>query len=120
MDFQLLVALLWRLRLAGLMSTSDGVRAAVDTFDREVPDLKLMRDVSQHLDEYAVDGPGHRHNLPGETKRVGRCRLEVPRWSDDRFEWLGGTINVAQARSAALRLYTVIREQRDAQSDQSS
>lgn len=115
MDFQLLVVLLWRLRLAARMVHSDELIAAVDAFDREIPDLRLMRNVAQHLDEYADDSPKRRHNLADGSKRVGRRHLEVPRWSGDQFEWLGGKINVSHARTAAARLFVAIRNQRPSQ-----
>jgi hypothetical protein len=113
MDFQFLIVCLWRLRLAGRMTAAVEVRAAVATFDREIPDLALMRHVSQHLDEYGVEGPKRRQKLPDGTGLVGRRRLEVGAWNEDRYDWLGGTIVVAQARSAAAQLYAAIRDQRE-------
>jgi hypothetical protein len=103
MDFQFLIACLWRLRMAGRMAAAaaDEVRAAVAVFDQEIPDLALMRHVSQHLEEYAVDGPKRRQKPPGSAEPVGRRRLEVGGPSADRFDWLGGTIVVDQARRAA-------------------
>jgi hypothetical protein len=114
-DFQFLIVCLWRLRMAGLMAAAAAgqVRTAIDVFDHQIPDLARMRHVSQHFDEYGVDGPKRRQKLPGKDEVVGRRLLEVGSWNADRFDWLGGTIDIAQAHAAALQLYTVIRESHD-------
>ena len=107
MDLQFLIVALWRLRLVGHLAAriDAGVQRALDVFKREIPDLKRMRDVAQHLDEYAIDA--------GHQRRVGRRSLEVGRLSTDEFHWLGGTLNLPKARRAAVMLYLSIKRARD-------
>lgn len=114
MDYQFLVVALWRLRMAASMVRpyAAAVDDALTSFDQALPDLKRMRDVAQHIDEYAVDGPGRRHKRT-DGSRLGRRSLEVEVLGNDRYHWLGGTIEVRQAREAAQRLYSAIRQARD-------
>lgn len=108
MDLQFLIVALWRLRLVGHLAAriNDGVQKALKVFNREIPDLKLMRDVAQHLDEYAIDA--------GHQRCVGHRSLEVGDLNTDEFQWLGGTLNLPQARQAAVVLYLSIKQARDA------
>lgn len=107
MDLQFLIVALWRLRLVGHLAAriDVGVRKALDVFNRAIPDLKLMRDVAQHLDEYAIDA--------GHQTCVGRRSLEVGRLNTDEFHWLGGTLNLPQAQQAVEVLYLSIKQARD-------
>jgi len=66
---------------------------ALQEFDQVLPDLKLMRDVAQHIDEYGRDGDNRRHSNPTTGQRVGRRSLHVMSLGDLSFNWLGGTID---------------------------
>ena len=44
----------------------DATRAAIDRFEREVPDAKDLRDVVTHLDEYATGGGRLTDRGPGD------------------------------------------------------
>ena len=73
-DFDFLIVALSRLRRAtGLAAKVPQLRASLDTalerFDKALPDLKKMRDVAEHVDDYALDR--------GRQKAVGRQASEV-------------------------------------------
>jgi len=46
---------------------------ALQEFDQVLPDLKLMRDVAQHIDEYGRDGDNRRHFNPASGWDDDRC-----------------------------------------------
>jgi hypothetical protein len=114
-DFQFLIVALWQMRLAACLAAStnaagDVVTQALVEFDRQLPALATMRHVVQHFDEYAVDHPvRRRQRKPGTNDLIGRRSLEVGAWSDQEFHWLGGTLDLGTAESAASRLYGTLR-----------
>lgn len=113
LDFQFLIVVLWRMRQAGALALSAGtdtdrLREALASFDTQLPDLKRMRDVAQHFDEYAVDGAGRRHSRPGRTDKVGRRMLDAGSWDSSQFRWLDGSINFEVADRASRELYSAI------------
>jgi hypothetical protein len=68
-----------------------------------------MRNVSQHLDDYATDHPTRRRQTkPGTTEPIGRRLLEVGTWDQNHVNWLGGTLDLRRARAAAELLYAAI------------
>ncbi|MFT4264074.1 MAG: hypothetical protein QM572_11880 [Nocardioides sp.] len=118
MDLQFLIVILWRMRQAGALALSadtsaDRLRAALARFDAQVPDLKRMRDVAQHYEEYAVDGRGRRHVRPGRADKIGRRMLDVGEWNGSRFNCLGGSIDFEVAGRASQDLFTAIVKARD-------
>jgi hypothetical protein len=117
-DFQFLIVVLWRMRQSGVLAKSaniqrERIRQAISAFDTAVPDLKRMRDVAQHFEEYAVDGPGRRHLRPRIGTKVGRRMLEVGSFYDDGVRWLDGVIDFPAADLAARDLYLVVRAVRN-------
>ncbi|OHT67530.1 hypothetical protein BKG67_21500 [Mycobacteroides chelonae] len=56
-DVDFLIAALWRLHLAGRLAQSalGGRWVPLEEFNAALPDLKLMRDVTQHIHEYGTD-----------------------------------------------------------------
>jgi hypothetical protein len=117
MDIQFLISTLWRIRLAAAAAAKrlpdDAfIAAAIESFDLQVPHLKGMRDVGQHLDDYATDSPKRRVRRVGESRPVGRRQLEVGGWSDDQFHWLGMTLDFGKARMAGMELYGTLRAAR--------
>ncbi|MBK3816463.1 MULTISPECIES: hypothetical protein [Paraburkholderia] len=65
-DLQFLVVALRRLRRAAAIgvrvpSVSERTKCAIDSFDRLLPDLAKMRNIGEHVDEYAVDAPKRRY-----------------------------------------------------------
>ena len=114
-DIEFLIASLWKMRLAGKLAESVIGRAwpALHEFDAALPDLKLMRDVVQHIDEYGQDGVRRRHVSPGTGQRIGRRWLHTMSLGEQTFGWLGGTLSYERARTASLELLSAIRTARD-------
>lgn len=115
-DVDFLITALWRMQLAGRLTQSAlGQRwAPLDAFSAALPDLKLMRDVTQHIHEYGTDSDT-RHN-----RAVGRRALEVKSLGKDVFNWLGGTLDFNKAAQASSDLLSAIRRERDDEFSQSS
>ena len=93
---------------------------ALQEFDQVLPDLNLMRDVAQHIDEYGRDGDNRRHSNPTTGQRVGRRSLHVMSLGDLSFNWLGGTIDFDRARKASYALLSAIHTARDDTPDESA
>ncbi|QQG97139.1 hypothetical protein HBE99_10095 [Mycobacteroides chelonae] len=115
-DVDFLITALWRMRQAGVLAKSRIGRwwAPLDAFDRALPDLKLMRDVSQHISEYGIDGDGRKAINPRTGKPVGRRALEVKSLGDT-FGWLGGELDLTATDTASITLLNAIRAERDAE-----
>jgi hypothetical protein len=115
-DVDFLIAALWRMRQAGVLAKSRIGRwwAPLNAFDQALPHLKLMRDVSQHIAEYGIDGDGRKAINPRTGKPVGRRALEVKSLGDT-FGWLGGQLDLTAADTASMTLLNAIRTERDAQ-----
>lgn len=114
-DVDFLIAALWRMRQAGMLAKSRIGRwwTPLDAFDRALPDLRLMRDVSQHIAEYGIDGDGRKAINPRTRKPLGRRALEVKSLGDT-FGWLGGELDLTASETASMTLLNAIRTERDA------
>ncbi len=113
-DLGFLIVALLRLRRAagvvlGTTYASDELRSALATFDAATPSLRLMRNIAEHADDYAVDSP-KRH-----VKTIDRRQLEVGQWDGTTFHWLQETdgtphqLNIDVALAAAEDLFRVMR-----------
>lgn len=107
-DFDFLVVALFRLRRAAQLAASvPEVNAllapAVADFDAALPNLKKMRDVAEHFDDYAVDR--------GRRSGVHRQDLEVGRMSVDgtTLEWLGAELDAHKALDESETLFEAIK-----------
>jgi hypothetical protein len=112
-DIEFLIAALWKMRLAGKLARSalEESWTAVGEFETAVPHLKLMRDVLQHIDDYGQDAESRKHHHPRTGRRIGRRLLHSQLgFNDKSFDWLGGTLNFEDARTAALQLESAIRQ----------
>jgi hypothetical protein len=76
----------------------DRVRRAIETFDAKLPWLKRLRDVFEHLEDYAVNS---------DRRHTSTSRGELQVWSrgKDSMNWLGYDINWRDAHLAAQDLY---------------
>lgn len=89
-DFQFLIVSLRRLRLTALLAArSEANRAAIESaiseFDEALPDLRKMRNVGEHLDEYAIeDGRESQRESAGTTSRQLRQRGAGLAWRPTR------------------------------------
>lgn len=102
-DLQFLIVALRRLRrtaqLAGRIPTAAGAtQTALQTFDTALPALAQMRNVGEHIDEYALDAPRRHH------KDIDRRQLQVGSFDGVTYEWLGGALNVDDALAAGEEL----------------
>lgn len=105
-DLQFFIVALRRLRraaeLAGLVTwAKDSLALALRNFDHALPQLSVMRNVGEHIDDYAVDSSKRRH------KDVDRCSLQVGSW-DGTYQWLGKSLNIDVAHKAAFTLFAAI------------
>jgi hypothetical protein len=107
-DFDFLIVALSRLRRAATIAAAiPGVRQdltdAIAQFDLALPDLKKLRDVAEHIDEYALDS--------GRVRSVVRQELEVSTLSDDgtTLSWLGCSISSSEALRASQALFAAIQ-----------
>ena len=84
----------------------NSVNQAIQTFDNRLPWLKPVRDVYEHLEDYAVDS-----NL----RRTGTTRRELQVWTSDEegLNLLGYYVNWNEALAAAKDLYAAVKSVAD-------
>jgi len=107
-DMQFLIVALRRLRRAAALAScvpfaNESVTAALKDFDSALPTLRIMRNVGEHIDDYALDNPRRVH------KQVGRRSLQVGTWDGTTYEWLDMRLNVDDAYDAAESLHAAVR-----------
>lgn len=107
-DFQFLIVALRRMRRAAelaakVTTVSAAVQDALVAFDHDLPMLLTMRNVGEHVDDYAVDDPKRRH------KQVSRRQLQAGSWDGTTFSWLEMTLNTDVALKAAWSLLSALR-----------
>lgn len=107
-DLQFLIVALRRLRRSAELATRVSIAKTIVTnaikqFDRELPMLQKMRNVGEHIDDYAVDSERRRH------KDVERFSLQVGSFDGTTYEWLGAHLNIDEAHSASTHLLGVVR-----------
>jgi len=112
-DFHFLIVALTKLRRAAVLASkvtaiSGQMRIALKQFDDALPHLKEMRDVAEHIDEYAVDR-GFK-SVGQKDGYISRKSLEVST-SDggDVWEWLGFELDAGQALSASGALFGALK-----------
>jgi len=108
-DFHFLIMALTRIRRAAELAAKvppikPRIREAIRQFDVALPNRKKMRDVAEHIDEYALDR--------GWDKNVSRKSLEVASCSGETWKWLGYEMDSKEALRASERLYEAIRQGR--------
>ena len=106
-DFHFLIVALTRLRRAAELaakvpSIRANMRNALKTFDTALPHLKKMRDVAEHIDDYAVDS--------GKDKDINRKSLEIGSCDGETWSWLGFGLNVDETLSASVTLFEALKE----------
>jgi hypothetical protein len=101
-DFHFLVTALSRLRLtAELVSEICDLSSAIEDFDKNLPDLRAVRNILEHIDEYRV-GKGHNKNVP-------KVSFQTFTLDDDSIKWLNYEINLEQAIKASGDLFMAIK-----------
>lgn len=110
-DFDFLVVSLIRLRRVAKLAASipeiqPSLDAAIREFDDALPYLKRIRDVAEHIDDYAVDR--------GKDSTIARQSLEVSLMSENdsklKLNWLGGELSTDEALRASQKLFETIKE----------
>jgi hypothetical protein len=107
-DLSFFIVTLQRLRRSATLAYSVAAAAAIlrqvlADFDHGVPMLKVMRDVGEHIDDYALES-GRRHH-----RHITRAFVQVAQWDGTAYTWLGVTLNLSEARAAAQALYEAIQ-----------
>jgi hypothetical protein len=107
-DFEFLIVALRRLRrAAGLAARPSHLRAAIESaiaeFDATLPGLVTMRDVGEHIDDYALKTSKRRHRdvIPGQ--------LQVGSLDETVFAWLGHQLDTDIALAAAEKLFSAVK-----------
>jgi hypothetical protein len=107
-DFDFLIVALTRLRRATALAAKipqlrASLEEALEQFDKALPDLKKMRDVAEHVDDYAAD--------QGRQKAVARQSLEVSTMEADgpTLSWLQASLNAWEAAQASRALFAALR-----------
>ncbi len=104
-DLQFFIISLYRFRnMVNLATKIDSISKymceAIEEFDRNIPDLKIMRDVGEHMYDYGIDSK-KRH-----VREINRKDLQADSFSVDMvFTWLGKKLNVNSALNEAEKLY---------------
>jgi hypothetical protein len=112
-DLQFLIVALRRLRRAAQIasavpSASEPMAGALRDFDEALPDLQLMRNVGEHIDDYVLETKRRRHP-------IDRRLLQVGTWDGTTFTWLkrqpdvDAQLNIDAALGAAENLYLTVR-----------
>ena len=101
-DWQFLIVALRRLRQAARIAAfSPTVTAAIATFDRSLLGLHTMRNVGEHVEDYAQDR--------GRDATGDRKQLQVGTFGADELAWLGHRLDADAAMAAAEELFAAVR-----------
>jgi hypothetical protein len=100
-DLQFFIVALRRLRKAADLGSRvseerQAIQHAIRTFDEELPNLHLLRNVGEHIDDYAVD--------EGHDPSVRWRQLQVGGWDGKHLNWLGVQLDTDQALEAGRKL----------------
>ena len=109
-DLQFFVVALRRLRRAAELASNvaiskNNIKIAISKFDKDTPCLKVMRNVGEHIDTYALDDEKRHH------KNISRRALQVGSWDGTTWEWLDMKLNVDDAFQFAAELHQVVRNE---------
>ncbi len=110
-DFDFLIVALIRFRRCVKLASKIPeihleILAALKEFDTALPHLKKVRDVAEHIDDYAID--------QGKDDSVVRFSLEVSSLSEEEdgvvLDWLGHKMNTDSALLASRKLFDALRK----------
>jgi hypothetical protein len=112
-DAQFLVIALWRLRMAGemcaeLIDDSSPILRALDAYDAALPQIKNLRHVLMHYDNYVLGNDKRRNHAPGSERLYGARDVGSLAPSPDGFGWLGVEYWFEPTEAAAIEIYRVI------------
>jgi len=102
-DFHFLVTALTRLRkMADLVSKFSNISEAIKQFDKTLPDLKKIRNVMEHLDDYRLG--------EGRNKKVRINALRTIALDTKRIQWLDYEIKTDEALQISDFLFQAIKD----------
>lgn len=79
---------------------SAALKTALEQFDKSLPDLKKMRNVGEHIDDYLLGR--------GRLREVQRQALQVSAWNGTVFTWLDIDLDIDIALGSAEALFSAI------------
>jgi hypothetical protein len=93
-DSNFLIVALTRLRraaqlAAGIPQLQASLDGALVQFDKALPDLKKMRGVAEHIDDYALD-QGRQKSVAGSRRKCQQWRLKADAQEQSRFRYVWG------------------------------
>ena len=101
-DFHFLIVALTRLRQsASLVSKISDISTAINTFDSAIPDLRTVRNILEHIDEYRI-GKGNNKSVPKDS-------FQTILFGKKSIKWVNYEINLESAMKASSDLFTVIK-----------
>jgi hypothetical protein len=101
-DFHFLIIILSRLNLAAeMVSKIYDLKIAIKKFNESVPDLKAIRNVLEHIDEYRIS--------QGRNKKVPICSFQTICFGNDGVQWAGFEIKFDEAMRASEELFSLIQ-----------
>lgn len=91
-DIHFLIIALRRLRTSAttiehVPSKWPEVEKAINEFDNHLPSLKTMRDVFEHLEDYAVDSNKRRTNVSRSMLQTWVASKDGIQWMDEELKW---------------------------------
>jgi hypothetical protein len=106
-DLHFLILVLYRLKrsasiAAKVYKIKKQVNQSIRDFDAALPNLKQMRDVIEHCEQYAFDKGGH--------KNISRGQLQKGSWDGTTYQWLDYTLNIDDALAAANQLFMALKD----------
>lgn len=111
-DWQFFIVTLRRLRQSAKIAEFDpAVRAAISDFDAKLPALQTMRNVGEHVEDYALDR--------GRDRTISRKQLQVGAFGADELVWLDQRLAADEALRGAEALFVAVRDAAQVRSRQS-
>ena len=106
-DFQFSVTVLHRLRRCAQMAAEvphakGDIESAIALFDSRLPNLRTMRNVGEHIDEYRLG--------QGRAKKVDPGEIRVATGGLTNLKWFGGELDIDDALEVARQLFDVIKK----------
>jgi hypothetical protein len=80
------------------------MRNALNDFEKDIPDLKVLRNVVEHIDQYAIEDTKRHH------KHISCKQLQVGRWDGSIFHWLDVELDVDRAKVASEKLFKSLHD----------
>lgn len=113
-DTTSLVIALWRLRVVAEAETSvtdahPALVAALGAYDAALPDLRKLRNVTMHFDNYVLENDKRQNRVMPDGPLIGPRDLWAISHSPLGVRWLGVSLTYSQALAAARALYDAIQ-----------